>query len=177
VGTETAEHQAPFIITLALDPDAQAHFDALRRLYFPPERLVVDAHITMFHALPATAIVKTLSRIEEICRAKAPFRVTIDGNRFLGRGVAFSVEAPEAHAIRALLADEVMGLLTRQDSARWAPHITIQNKVSPELARQTLSDLAGITHPAEIIATGLSIWRYLGGPWALLKHVSFRMPC
>jgi hypothetical protein len=75
------------------------------------------------------------------------------------------------------LAEEVMGLLTRQDSARWAPHITIQNKVSPELARQTLSDLAGITHPAEIIATGLSIWRYLGGPWALLKHVSFRMPC
>ena len=44
--------QAPFILTLTLDPQAQARFDALRARHFPADRLFVGAHVTLFHALP-----------------------------------------------------------------------------------------------------------------------------
>lgn len=42
----------PLIVTLALDEQAQARFDALRSRHFPPDRNVLDAHVTLFHALP-----------------------------------------------------------------------------------------------------------------------------
>ena len=41
----------PLILTLVLDAASQAFFDRLRRQHFPPERNVLDAHLTLFHAL------------------------------------------------------------------------------------------------------------------------------
>ena len=42
----------PLVVTLALDDDAQARLDALRRTHFPSDRNVVPAHVSLFHALP-----------------------------------------------------------------------------------------------------------------------------
>jgi hypothetical protein len=42
----------PLVLTLGLDAIATARFEALRRAHFPPDRLVVGAHLTLFHALP-----------------------------------------------------------------------------------------------------------------------------
>lgn len=47
---------APLIVTLGLDADAAAFFDALRRAHFPTERSFLPAHLTLFHRLPAAAL-------------------------------------------------------------------------------------------------------------------------
>jgi hypothetical protein len=40
------------ILTLQLDPTAQAHFEALRQQHFPPALNHIPAHLTLFHQLP-----------------------------------------------------------------------------------------------------------------------------
>ena len=43
---------APLIVTATLPPSEFAWADALRRAHFPPERNYLQAHVTLFHALP-----------------------------------------------------------------------------------------------------------------------------
>lgn len=165
---------SPLILTLALDPQSQAFFEALRSAYFPPERLVVGAHVTLFHAIPGNLEQKLLSLAADVGKTCPPFRVHVAGVRFLGRGVAFTLRSPDAHRVRAIFAHAFAGSLTRQDGAAWSPHITIQNKVAPEIARKTMVLAAESGFPASVTATGLSAWRYRGGPWQKLDDFVFR---
>ena len=86
----------PLILTLMLDADTQAWLDALRRAHFPPERNLVPAHVTLFHALPGAELDSVLAAISEECRGAAPIEARIGPPRFLGRGVALAVAAPAA---------------------------------------------------------------------------------
>ncbi|NJM07417.1 2'-5' RNA ligase family protein [Candidatus Gracilibacteria bacterium] len=45
--------EEPLILTVLLDEDTFRRFDGLRRTHFPPQRNLIPAHITLFHALPA----------------------------------------------------------------------------------------------------------------------------
>ena len=160
----------PLILTLALDPAAQARFDALRAAHFPPERNHLAAHVTLFHALPdALAIgddVRAAAR-------RQPFPVRVSGLRSLGRGVAYVLEAAELTALRRELAEGWASLLTPQDRQRHAPHVTVQNKVTPAAARALLADLSTGFAPYAVTATGLALWRYLGGPWEHVETAPF----
>ena len=60
------------------------------------------------------------------------------------------------------------------ESAVWRPHVTVQNKVTPELARALQKELQATFAPFEVEGVGLSLWRYLGGPWEQLAVYSFR---
>ena len=163
----------PLIVTLTLDAAAQAWFDACRTAHFPPERLAVGAHVTMFHALPGGLEARVAAAIRSLCASEPPFAVSVSGLRFLGRGVAYALSARPALALRAKLAAAYAGDLTRQDANRWSPHVTVQNKVSAELARQTMAMLAGQATPSPIEATGLALWRYRGGPWEAVMSARF----
>ena len=44
---------APLSVTAQLPRDLHARYTALRTEHFPPERNYLDAHVTLFHALPA----------------------------------------------------------------------------------------------------------------------------
>lgn len=91
----------------------------------------------------------------------------------LGRGVAFRIEAPALVAIRAELADAFAGLLTPQDAGGWRPHVTVQNKVSPNVAKLLLAELSRdfVARPVEV--AGLAAWWYRGGPWEPLSRHMF----
>jgi 2'-5' RNA ligase len=154
----------PLIATLALDDAAQAWFDQLRRTYFPPERLLVGAHVTLFHALPGEREAEVAARMREIAGASTVFPVSVAGVRNLGRGAAFRLEAPAAAALRAQLAVTFADALTPQDRAKWAPHVTIQNKVTAGEVRETCEILARLT-PPPVLAQGWTLWRYMQGPW------------
>ena len=52
-------------------------------------------------------------------------------------------------------------------------HITVQNKVDGDAARQTHADLEAAFEPFETVATGLELWWYRGGPWAPADVVPF----
>ncbi len=155
----------PLILTLMLDAGTQAWLDALRRAHFPPERNLVPAHVTLFHALPADGLVAVIAALAEVCRGAAPSAVRIGPPRFLGRGVALEVAAPEAAALRARLAARWRDRLTPQDRQGWRPHATVQNKAAPERARALHAELAAGLPAREGRAEGLLLWRYRGGPW------------
>lgn len=164
---------APVIVTAALDDGAFAWFDDLRRSHFPRHRNLVPAHLTLFHALPGEHEADVLHRLAEASRSRRPMRLDVQGPWSLGRGVAYRLASPDLESLRAELADGFSPWLTRQDRAPFRPHITIQNKVEPQEARQLLERLQLEFEPFSVFAEGLLVWRYLGGPWSLVERLDF----
>lgn len=157
------------ILTLRLDGSSQSYFNALRENYFPPERNYLDAHLTLFHHLP------NLPEITEVLNSITikPFALQVTGLRNLGAGVAFNVESQELSALRLDLALKFEKHLIPQDRQGYRPHITIQNKTTPEMAKKLLTEMQSEFQPFSIQARGLDLWYYLGGPWELLSHIPF----
>lgn len=164
---------APLIVTLKLDERSFAFFEAERQRYFPPERNFIPAHLTLFHHLPGAELPKVLSDIEAESQAQAPFSLNVPGLVFLGRGVAYRLESDALAKLRQNLARRWAPWLTPQDRQATRPHVTIQNKVDPQQARQLLSELESRFTPFEAQAEGLLLWRYLGGPWDAAGHFPF----
>jgi hypothetical protein len=91
----------------------------------------------------------------------------------LGRGTALRVDSEGLAAIRADLAEAFAGLLTPQDQAGWRPHVTIQNKVEPAIARALLAALSTERWPRPLALAGLASWWYRGGPWEPIRTYRF----
>ena len=162
----------PLVLTLQLDDAAQQRFDALRRAHFPPERNHLQAHVTLFHALPGAQEHEVRADLERSAQ-RAAYDVEVVRVRSLGRGVAYDLRSPELAAQRAELARRWGPWLTPQDARPHAAHVTVQNKVDPEQARGLLQQLQTGFAPYAVRATGLALWRYLGGPWEPLGSYRF----
>lgn len=161
------------IVTAELGGADFAWLDEQRRRYFPPERNHLDAHLTMFHALPPSLEEDVRQQLKSHS-AGSPPRASIAGLMNLGGGVAYRVVSPDLESIREAIAAHFHGALTAQDAGGWKAHVTVQNKVSSSEARQLLEKLeAGFT-PRSIVIRGLALHRYLGGPWERLGRWSFR---
>lgn len=165
----------PLILTALLDRAAQAHFDRLRREHFPAERNHIGAHVTLFHALPGAQLA-AVDRVLWECAPSAPLPVRVDEVRLLGRGVAYRLRSDRLTALRAELAHRFDPWLTPQDRAKRDLHVTVQNKVTPERARALHAELSAGFAPWPVIAVGLGLWRYLGGPWEELTRYGFTEP-
>ncbi|SCX38076.1 2'-5' RNA ligase superfamily protein [Klenkia marina] len=162
----------PLVVTLLLDDEAQQRFDDLRSRHFPADRNHLQAHVTLFHAVPGEH--------EDVVRAdlgtaaaRPPFDVEVSGLRFLGRGVAYDLHSEVVTSLRGDLARRWAPWLTRQDAQWRHPHVTVQNKVDAEVARALHADLAAGFEPYRVRAEGLGLWRYDGGPWTPLARYAF----
>ncbi|GHE14143.1 2'-5' RNA ligase family protein [Klenkia taihuensis] len=163
---------APLVVTLLLAQEAQQRFDELRSRHFPADRLVVGAHVTLFHAVPGEH--EDAVRADLAAAADRPgFDVEVAGVRMLGRGVAFDLRSDDVTGLRTALARRWAPWLTRQDAQWRHPHVTVQNKVTPAAARALHDDLADGFEPYPVPASGLGLWRYEGGPWAPLDRYPF----
>jgi hypothetical protein len=147
--------------------------DDLRRRHFPPERNYLQAHLTMFHALPPSTEREVRTRLAEMAKRRPP-NATIAGVMDLGGGVAFRIVSDDLDRIRHDLAGAFHGLLTAQDSSGWRPHVTIQNKVPPRQARELRAQLESAFKPEPLTISGLGLHQYLGGPWKQLAIYPFR---
>lgn len=161
------------IVTAELAPADFAWFDHLRHLHFPPERNVLSAHLTMFHALPPSAESEVRRDLARLAARPRPHAV-VAGLMNLGGGVAYRIVSDELEQVRAELADRFRGLLTAQDSAGWRPHITVQNKVGSGDATRLKTELEKDFEPRALNVSGLAVHRYLGGPWEHLVTYPFR---
>jgi 2'-5' RNA ligase len=154
---------APLVVTAVLDALSQQRFDDLRRRHFPPERNQLAAHITLFHALPGEHEAAVGADLADV--VGTAYDVEVCGVRFLGRGVAYDLRSPELHVARQELARRWAPWLTPQDRQRFRAHVTVQNKVAPDVARRLHGQLAAAFAPYVVRVEGLALWRYLGGPW------------
>ncbi|HEY8618441.1 2'-5' RNA ligase family protein [Phenylobacterium sp.] len=168
-----SDDQQPFIVTAALEESAFDWFDALRREHFPAGRNVVPAHLTLFHALPGDREAEVGAVLKAACARAAPMEAAVRGPWWLGRGVAYRLSSPALEALRAELAQAFEPWLTAQDRAAWRPHITVQNKAEPQVARALLEELQHAFEPFAFVVEGLLVWRYLGGPWAPVARLPF----
>lgn len=164
----------PFIVTALLPPDLHRWATALRTRHFPPERNYLEAHVTLFHALPASAAGEVRRALAEAAAACAPVPGKLVGVMSLGRGTALKLESPAMLALRDRLAGRFHGLLTAQDSHRPRLHVTIQNKVAPEQARALQAELAGQVEPRPFAFRGLGLYIYRDGPWEAVHAYPFR---
>ena len=162
----------PLVVTLQLDPAAQKRFDDERRALFPPGRTAVGAHVTLFHALPAELLADAEVQLGALSETP-PFPVQVTGVVGLGKGVAYRLAAEEASRLHGVLQERWRAHLTRQDAQPFRPHVTVQNKVEPAVARATLDRLHRSFAPSTARAVGLELWRYDGGPWTLIRRWAF----
>ena len=161
------------IVTAELGQPDFGWLEGLRRAHYPPERNQVPAHLTMFHALPPSAESEIRSRLGARARDRKP-AATIDGLIDLSGGVAFRIVSPDLDRIRRDLSNELHGLLGAQDVGGWRPHVTIQNKVAPKIARALKASLDLDFRPRPLAISGRGLHRYLGGPWERLAVYAFR---
>ncbi len=166
------------ILTLQMDREASERFTALRQAHFPPDRNWLQAHITLFHALPMASADAVLRDVAELAARVEAFPMRVDRVRFLGAGVAYAIVSAKADALRRTLAGHWGPLLGRQD-LHWHGrlHVTVQNKVPPATARALQQRLEQDFTPHDISAVGLQAWEYLGGPWQLAATFPFVAGC
>lgn len=111
--------------------------------------------------------------LREACARQGALVLAVTGLRPLGRGVAFALESPALAALRAALACRWAPWLTAQDRQGFRPHVTVQNKASPEEARALLEALRVRFVPFAAQGRGLLLWRYRGGPWDAVGRFPF----
>ncbi len=165
---------APFIVTAELPRDVFAWADALRRAHYPSERNKLAAHVTLFHSFAPSLreeLRRTLGRFAgEFARPDA----RIDGLMPLGSGTALAIHSPAMLAIREAIAEHFHGALTAQDSHAPRLHITIQNKVTPAVAKALQRELSATLQPRRFAFTALGLHVYRETHWDSLGIWSFR---
>lgn len=165
---------APLILTAQLPQEIHARYTALRWAHFPPERNFLEAHVTLFHALPAMSEEEIVRWCRRLSSEYAEVPAKVIGLMSLGQGTAIRLESPAMLRLRDRLADAFHGLLTAQDQHRPRLHVTIQNKVTSAEAKVLQAQLDGVIQPHAFAFRGLALHRYLGGPWEPLKTFAFR---
>lgn len=168
----TNHEAAPLIVTLEADASSEARFGAVRDRWFPADRNLVPAHVTLFHQLPGARFDEVAMRLLQVA-AETPrpsFRVA--SVMPLGkRGVAYRLDLPAGNGLRR---DIGAGFeLVPQDRGRLRAHLTVQNKVPPEEAAETLETLRATFVPWDGYGTSLRLWWYRGGPWEAAGQFPF----
>ena len=146
----------------------------LRTMHFPPERNYLEAHVTLFHAIPPQCEEECRRLLARLCAEHAPIDGTLEGIMSLGGGTALRLASPQLLELRDAIADRFHGMLTAQDQHRPRLHVTIQNKVSAKEAKALQAQLGGSVEPRAFRFRGLGLFRYMGGPWEEVAEWAFR---
>jgi hypothetical protein len=160
--------ESTYILTAEMDDDSFAWLNGLRQAHFPEERNFLPAHLTLFHRMSSEQIV----RLGSIEVPRTPIELCFDRIVFLGSGVAIRIRSAELERLRNTAQAGMGGELSRQDRQPWKPHVTVQNKVPVETARQLQRMLEHGFAERVGVVTGLLVWEYLGGPWTLAKRIA-----
>ncbi|BGP38355.1 hypothetical protein JCM10450v2_002304 [Rhodotorula kratochvilovae] len=173
------EEEHVYVLTLRLSPALHDALNALRTRYFPPERLKVPAHLTLFHALPHSELDSVCATAADVARRTRPFEVTTGGAFLLGKnGVAISPAqgTDEGARVHAELREKWAHFLSKQDAKGFKAHWTIQNKVDDEeKVKAAYAELRAWAeeHGAKGEANGLVLWRYNRGRWVFEREFVF----
>lgn len=165
---------APIVVTAALPGEIFAFADGLRRDHFPPERNVLPAHLTLFHAIAPSCEGELRGLLADLAGEYGPLHARLAAVIGLGRGTALAVEAPMLLEVRARIAERFAGTLTAQDDHRPRLHVTVQNKVAPDKARQLQGELRETFVSRDFAIPAIEAHYYRGGPWEAAGRWPFR---
>jgi 2'-5' RNA ligase len=169
--TQQNLHTKPLIATLEISASAQSYFNQLRRKHFPAHRNYIEAHLTLFHALPDQP--EVFKNIKMLSADQQPFEATALSIVSLGNGTAFKITSSQLPLLHQKLQRIWFDRLSNQDKQKRNFHITIQNKVETGTANLLQKDLAAGFHPFNFSVVGIQLWRYHDGPWEYLDTFKF----
>ncbi|KAI1753995.1 hypothetical protein F4782DRAFT_494678 [Xylaria castorea] len=175
VSLNPEEEEDVYVLTLKTDPVHQKRMSGLRTRYFPPHLLKVDAHVTLFHALPESLKSVITSDLSSLCAKISPFDIRAAKPFRMGRGVGVHVSglAP-VEKLCAELQTRWCEHLTLQDSRKFRGHYTLMNKVDDrEVIDRCLAELESDFTGCGGLATGLDLWRYDRGWWRHERDIEF----
>jgi len=161
----------PLILTLAIDEISHNYFTTLRTQYFPKYCNYLEAHLTLFHHLPAD-VDSINETVQQVCK-RDNMLLEITGINNTGNGVAFTIASASLQQIHTELQQSFAPYLINRDKGDFLPHITIQNKVTAFKAKQTTDILLQDFKPFTAQGIGIDSWLYLGGPWEKKKEYRF----
>lgn len=167
-------HKRALIVTAWIDEEDMRPFSELRSRFFPGERNFLHAHVTLFHHIRSSVRERFIQFATERAAERGCNNVRIKQPFLMGKGVAYALDPQPLIDIREPLRKEFAESLTPQDARPWKrPHITVQNKVSPEDARQLLRHLEEKFEPCTVRLKGYKFFRYDYGPWTELGRAAF----
>lgn len=158
------------IVTAEADPQSQHRFEAARARWFPAGRNVVPAHVSLFHQLPGLDAEAAALRLSQVAGRTSPLPFTVAGVMALSRGCAYRLVLPGGDGLRDAIGHGIDRI--PQDRGRLRAHVTIQNKVSRDVAAVTLQAVQAGFVPWDGRIEALRLWRYLGGPWDPVLRVT-----
>jgi len=164
-------NQSSLVATFAMSFSAQNYFNQLRRQHFPAERNHLDAHLTLFHALPPQSWI--IEDMKKLVKNQEPFIATAQNIVSLGNGTAIKIISPNLALIHQILQKKWFDVLSAQDRQRRNFHITIQNKVESQTAKKLQAEITVEFKPFDFMIEGIQLWRYMNGPWEFQNSFDF----
>jgi 2'-5' RNA ligase len=165
--------ERPIIITLKLNAEAQEFFDTLRQQHFPANRNYLKAHLTLFHHLPPTHIPEIKNVLDQIATNTSAFSLEVQPPKSIGRGVAYPMQSAKLASLHKQMQHTWKKHLTPQDANKLWPHITVQNKVARQQAKELQEKLLTEPFPNTVNAEGFSLFYYDSGPWEWIGDIVF----
>lgn len=147
------------ILTVDLDEGSFQRLNCLRREFYPAEKNLVPAHVTLFHQFPRQGL-------GDLPAFPAELVVHFGRVFFMGQGFAVEAQCQDLQIWRKQVLDLPLEF-SSQDRSLKKLHVTLQNKESPAKAREDFEAFCQKWSPFTGKIFGLRQWRYLSGPWEL----------
>ncbi|QDV33177.1 2'-5' RNA ligase family protein [Tautonia plasticadhaerens] len=163
----------PLIVTLGFDAETFDRLDGLRRRFFPTDRNLIPAHLSLFHALPPEELDAVSAELGEAAGARPPIALRFSKVVPLGSGFALGLDVPGLAPLHRRLDDAFSPWLSPQDRQTFRPHVTLMNKADRTAARVGLAAYRDEFEPWTGMGDSLRLWAYLGGPWRPLARYPF----
>lgn len=162
------------LVTAELPPDILEWADGLRKAHYPPERNRLQAHVTLFHALPPSAHDEVRRLLGEVAGEVAAPEAEVTGLMDLGQGTAFTIDSPGMAALHERLAERLHGLTQQKDARELRLHVTVQNKVARDEAQALQAEMAEGFQPRSFRFRGFGLYGWDGQLWNFEKLFPFR---
>ncbi|KAK4543020.1 hypothetical protein LTR36_006018 [Oleoguttula mirabilis] len=177
----TPANEPVYVLTLLTDQPHHDRMTALRTHYFPRHLNKLDAHLTLFHALPASHLERSIIPVlQTVASETSPFELRTAKAFRLKQGVAIAVAkhcgVVQVEAVHGRLREAWgrEGFLSEQDRGGCRVHYTVMNKVDEEgeVLRALEEVQRGFTSDVGR-AEGLGLWRYDRGFWRWERGFAF----
>ena len=174
--------KAVYVLTLQTNSEHHDRMTELRNKYFPKELNKMDAHLTLFHALPGSKLESSIiPHLEVVASEIQPFSICASFPSRLKKGVAICLPVSgggtEVQSLHFRLQQpwKDQCVLSRQDEGALRPHYTIMNKVQGQKeVERAFEELKGTFEPEWGVAEGLGLWEYeRGGTWKWVRGFGF----
>lgn len=168
-----------YVLTLLTDAKHHQTLTNTRKRYFPPRLNKLDAHITLFHALPGSKLEENIKPVlREVAQKESPFPILAAKPFRLNKGIAIGVPksqgGDDARRVHAQLKQAWTGFLSQQDAGGFAAHYTIMNKVDDQKEVQhAFEEVEGQWSGCKGTVQGLSLFRYDRGHWVHAEDFKF----